>query len=339
MTVAMLERGSFHVSDEPPFEHVPVLLGEVIELFATVDEGMLVDLTLGGGGHSAALLEAHPGLTVLGIDRDPVALAAAADRLRPWASRVACVQARFDAVGELAPAMAARRGIPVVGVLADLGVSSPQLDRADRGFSYRHEAPLDMRMGPDAHRTAADVVNTYEAEDLARILRAYGDERFAPRIARAIVAARPLHTTVELAEVVRAAIPAATRRHGGHPAKRTFQAVRIEVNDELHALRVAIDEALKVLAPGGRLVVISYHSGEDRIVKAAMREAVTGGCTCPPHLPCGCGARATARNLTRGGITPGLEELARNRRAASARLRAVARLADEAEDSTPRSEK
>lgn len=305
------------------FTHLPVLLTEVLEVLAGCPGGIVVDATLGGAGHAVALLESRDDIRLLGIDRDGDALGAAQARLGPWANRVTTVRARFDEVGRLARAEAARLGLPVTGVLADLGVSSPQLDRADRGFSYRHDAPLDMRMDQRQARSAADVVNAYSEADLARVLSDYGDERFAARIARAIVAARPLSSTMALAEVVTAAIPAATRRHGGHPAKRTFQALRIEVNDELGALRGLMDGAIDVLAPSGRLAVITYHSGEDRIVKASMREAITGGCTCPPGLPCGCGAVIRARNLTRGGVTPSARELDLNRRAASARLRAV----------------
>lgn len=328
MSTLLLPPATDMVADPLPFSHQPVLLAEVLELFAPVPDGILVDATLGGAGHAVALLDAHPGCVLLGIDRDPQALSAAEARLQEHAARVTLVRARFDALGELARAEQARRGLPVVGVLADLGVSSPQLDRPERGFSYRQDAPLDMRMDPDQSRTAADIVNDYAEAELARVLRQHGDERFAGRIARAIVAARPLHGTVELAELVRTAIPAATRRRGGHPAKRTFQALRIEVNDELTALQGALEAALGVLTGGGRLAVISYHSGEDRIVKSVLREAVTGGCTCPTGLPCVCGAEPLVRNLTRGGVTPSASEAEANRRATSARLRAVERLAE-----------
>jgi 16S rRNA (cytosine1402-N4)-methyltransferase len=211
----------------------------------------------------------------------------------------------------------------VSGVLLDLGVSSPQLDRPERGFSFRGDAPLDMRMDQDQALTAADVVNGYDERDLARVLRRHGDEVHAGRIARAIVAARPLHTTAQLAEVVRGAIPAPARRRGGHPARRTFQALRIEVNGELDVLPPALDAALEVTAAGGRIVVLSYHSGEDRLVKAAFRAAETGGCTCPPGLPCACGAEPRARLLRRGARKPSPAEVAANPRAESARLRAV----------------
>jgi 16S rRNA (cytosine1402-N4)-methyltransferase len=311
---------------DPDFAHRPVMADEIVELFAPVPAGWLVDATLGGAGHATALLEAHPQLKVLGIDQDPDALAAAGVRLDRFGDRARTARSRFDS---LAAVVAARvpDGEPVVGALFDLGVSSPQLDRADRGFSYRLDAPLDMRMDPDARRSADDVVNAYAEADLARVLRTYGDERFASRIARAIVAARPVRTTGALAEIVREAIPAAARRKGGHPAKRTFQAIRIEVNEELDVLPVALEAAIDVLAPGGRIAVLSYHSGEDRIVKQVLRQAETGGCTCPPGLPCACGAVPTIRLLRRGGRTPGAAELERNPRAESARLRSAEKLA------------
>jgi len=310
---------------DPDFAHRPVMADEIVELFAPVPAGWLVDATLGGAGHATALLQAHPQLKVVGIDQDPDALAAADARLGPFGDRARTARSRFDA---LAAVIAAEvpDGEAVVGALFDLGVSSPQLDRAVRGFSYRLDAPLDMRMDPDATRSADDVVNTYSEAELARVLRTYGDERFAVRIARAIVAARPVRTTGELAELVRDAIPAPARRKGGHPAKRTFQAIRIEVNAELDVLPVALNAAIDALAPGGRIAVLSYHSGEDRIVKQVLRDAETGGCTCPPGLPCACGAVATIRLLRRGGRTPGAAELEGNPRAESARLRSAEKL-------------
>jgi 16S rRNA (cytosine1402-N4)-methyltransferase len=311
---------------DPDFAHRPVMADEIVEVFAPVPAGWLVDATLGGAGHAVALLEAHAQLKVLGIDQDPDALAAAGTRLEPFGARARTARARFDAFATVV-AEAVPDGQPVVGALFDLGVSSPQLDRADRGFSYRLDAPLDMRMDPDAPRSADDVVNDYAEADLARVLRVYGDERFATRIARAIVAARPVHTTAELAELVRDAIPAPARRRGGHPAKRTFQAIRIEVNSELDVLPVALEAAIDALVPGGRIAVLSYHSGEDRIVKAVLREAETGGCTCPPGLPCACGAVHRVRLLRRGGRTPSAAELELNPRAESARLRSAEKLA------------
>jgi 16S rRNA (cytosine1402-N4)-methyltransferase len=245
-------------------------------------------------------------------------------------------QARFDRLGEVVDehretAPPERAGIS--GALFDLGVSSAQLDDASRGFSYREDAPLDMRMDPDERRTAADVVNDLSEDELARLLAANGEGRFARRIAAAIVAARPLATTGELAGVVRDAIPAPARRRGGHPAKRVFQAVRIEVNAELEVLDRALDVAIDLIVPGGRCVVLSYHSGEDRLVKARFADAVTGGCTCPPGLPCVCGARPRGRLIGRGARKPAPAEIEANPRVASARLRALERLDDSRSES------
>jgi 16S rRNA (cytosine1402-N4)-methyltransferase len=310
----------------PPFSHRPVLVDRVVSLLADVPSGTIVDATLGGAGHAAALLEARPDLRVLGLDRDADALAAALARLAPYGERAAAVRARFDQLaGVLADAGTTVQ--PITGVLFDLGVSSPQLDRPERGFSYRHDALLDMRMDRSQSLTAADVVNTYPEADLTRVLRDNGDERFAQRIARTLIAARPVRTTGQLVDLVTTAIPAPARRRGGHPAKRTFQAIRIEVNHELEQLPTALDAALEALAPGGRCLVITYHSGEDRIVKARFRLADDGGCTCPPGLPCACGAEPEARLLRRGGWTPATEEVEANPRAKSARLRAVEKLA------------
>lgn len=305
------------------FDHIPVLADEVAALLAVVPAGTYVDATVGGGGHARAVLAAGPQLRLLGIDQDPAALAAAGRLLADQRDRVTLVRARFD---ELARVVADEQASPVTAVLFDLGVSSHQLDVADRGFSYRHDGPLDMRMDPDVTTTAADVVNTWSEGDLADLLRDQADERYARRIARAIVAARPLTSTTELAEVVRDAIPAPARRAGGHPAKRTFQALRMAVNAELDVLPVAIDAAIDLLAPGGRIAVLAYHSGEDRLVKRRFRDEVTGGCTCPPRLPCACGARPRLALVTRGAVTPGDDEVAANRRAGSARLRAAEKL-------------
>lgn len=214
--------------------------------------------------------------------------------------------------------------------MIDLGVSSHQLDVAERGFSYRDSAPLDMRMNRTQMLDASVVVNEYSEADLAGVIRRFGEERFAGRIAGAIVAARPITDTATLADVVRNAIPAAARRHGGHPAKRTFQAIRIEVNAELDQLVAALDGAISSLAPGGRLAVLSYHSLEDRLVKDAFREAETGGCVCPPKLPCACGAEPTVRLLRRGAWKASPQEIEQNPRARSVRMRAVERLGQEA---------
>ncbi len=308
--------------DERPFHHVPVLLAEVVDWFAAVPAGWIVDGTVGGGGHAEALLLADAGHRVLGIDRDEIAVRAAGARLARFGDRARIVRGRFDDVAGLV----AEAGVgPVVGVLFDLGVSSVQFDDPDRGFSYRYDAELDMRMDRSTGVTAADLVNTLAAPDLARLLRRHGDERFADRIARAIVAARPVRTTGQLAAIVTEAIPAATRRHGGHPAKRTFQALRIAVNDELEILGPTVDAAIDLLAPGGRLVVISYHSGEDRIVKMQLRHAETGGCTCPAGLPCVCGALPRGRSLTRAATRPRADEIESNPRAASALARVFVR--------------
>jgi 16S rRNA (cytosine1402-N4)-methyltransferase len=313
-------------SAEPPFQHRPVMVDEIVTAFATVPPGVVVDATVGGGGHTEALLDARSDLTVVGIDRDPEAVAAAGERLGRFGGRATVVQARFDDLQDVL------RGLPgpialISGALFDLGVSSAQFDRGRRGFSYRVDGPLDMRMDPAAPLTAADVVNGYAVDDLARVLRRYGDERFAGRVAKAIVAARPVLRTGELAEIVRNAIPAATRRRGGHPARRTFQALRIEVNAELEFLPVALDAAIDATAPGGRIAVLAYHSGEDRIVKDRFRRG-TGKCDCPPNLPCVCGARQRLR-LVRGiGRRPSDAELQANPRAASARLRVAERVDD-----------
>ena len=313
------------------FGHDPVMVEEIVELFRPVPPGAVVDATVGLGGHARALLAALDHIRLIGLDRDADALAAAASALAGFGERVTLGQARFDQLSTVlrdrsAGSVPERNERGVSGVLFDLGVSSPQLDRAERGFSYRHEGPLDMRMDQRQALTAADVVNRYDEGELASVLARYGDERFARRIARAVVAARPLTTTTELAELVRAAIPAPARRRGGDPARRTFQALRIGVNGELEALGPALDAAVAELAPGGRCVVLAYHSGEDRIVKDRFRNAATGGCTCVPGLPCVCGARPLVRELRPMKRRPTAAEVASNPRAESAVLRAVERL-------------
>ena len=309
----------------PAFHHLPVMGAEIAALFGAVPAGWVLDATVGGGGHSELLLDRWPHLAVLGLDRDESALAAAGERLARFGERVRLFHCRFD---RLHDAMEAFSIDPLSGAVFDLGVSSPQLDRAERGFSYRLDAPLDMRMDTTQAWTAADVVNGYPADQLAGVIARHGGERFAKRIAVAIVAARPIDTTARLAEVIVSAIPAPARRTGGHPAKRTFQAIRIEVNGELDALPVALDEAIEATAPGGRIAVLSYHSGEDRIVKEHFRLAVTGGCTCPPELPCVCDAVQTVRLVRGVPRTPSAEEQEANRRAASARLRVAERIPD-----------
>ena len=306
------------------FEHQPVMRDEIVAAFASVPSGVVVDATLGGGGHSEAILRSRADVDVIGLDRDPHAIAAASARLDEFGSRFTATRTTFDALGEVLDAAA----VPTVSaVLFDLGVSSHQLDTAQRGFSYRAAGPVDMRMDPDAPRSAADVVNHADVDELADILHRNSDERFARRIARAIVAARPIADTAELADIVASAIPAPARRRGGHPATRTFQALRIEVNAELEQLPVALHDAVQHLGPGGRLAVLSYHSGEDRIVKSVMREYAEP-CTCPAGYPCVCGAIATLTTVRDVPKRPSAAECAANPRAASARLRVVERCSE-----------
>jgi 16S rRNA (cytosine1402-N4)-methyltransferase len=299
------------------FDHIPVLRDEVVSVFAPVPAGVLVDATVGGGGHSAALLASRADLRVIGLDRDEVALAAAAERLAPFGDRVTLVHAAFSALDEVTAG-------PLSGVLFDLGVSSPQLDHSERGFSYRADAPIDMRMDQSIGQTAAQMVNELPEAALAALFRENGEGRLAGRIARAVVHARPLTSTLQLADVVAAAVPAAVRRKG-HPAKRVFQALRIAVNDELGQLETTLPAALERLEVGGRCAVISYHSGEDRLTKQIFAQASTGGCTCPPDLPCVCGAVVRHQLVFRGARRAGAEEIAANRRAESARLRVIER--------------
>ncbi len=287
----------------PSTSHEPVLRDRIVELLASQRAGTLIDATVGAGGHAAALLEASgPEVTLVGFDRDPDALELASQTLAPFGDRVELVHAGYDRLTE----HVARQ--PVLGVLYDLGVSSPQLDRPERGFSYRTDAPLDMRMDRSQALSAREVVNDYEEAELARVIARWGEERFARAIARRIAARRPLETTAELAEVVRDAIPAPARRRGPHPARRTFQAIRMEVNAELDHLAAGLDAAFAALVPGGRLVVLSYHSLEDRMVKRAFRAYVAEG---------------RAADLTRKPRTAGEEESAGNRRSRSAKLRAI----------------
>ena len=307
------------------FRHEPVMLTEVLGVFADIAPGLFVDATLGGAGHSVALLTDHSAVRLLGIDRDENALRAAATALESMSGRATLRHARFDHIAEL---VAATGESSVVGALFDLGVSSPQFDVAERGFSYRHDAPLDMRMDQSQTTSAFHVVNNWNFEELVAMLQDNADEKFATRIARAIIAARPIEKTVQLADVVTMAIPAAARRRGGHPAKRTFQAIRIAVNNELEILESSLEATINLLAPRARLAVLTYHSGEDRIVKRTLRRAVTGGCTCPPGLPCGCGARPLASTIRVSRIATTVEQQA-NPRARSAKLRVIERLAGE----------
>ena len=300
--------------DHAPF-HRPAMAAEVVELLTPAPPGVLLDATFGGGGHTAALLEARPDLRVLAVDRDPEALANAG----PLGPRVTPVHGNFaDLLG-----LTRSEGVDeLAAALFDLGVSSRQLDDPDRGFSFRRPGPLDMRMGPDAAVSAAELVNEWPAADIADVLRRFGEEPFAARIAAAIVAARPIEDTGALAEVVAGSVPAAARRRR-HPARRTFQALRIAVNDELAAVARGIDAAIDLLVPGGRIVVIAYHSLEDRIVKRRFA-AGAAGCVCPPDLPvCGCGQSAELVLLTRKPRTPTAVEVDANPRARAARLRAA----------------
>ena len=303
------------------------MVDTVVDLLGPVPAGHVVDATVGGGGHSRALLQAHPHLRIVGLDRDADALAAASETLAAFVheGRVTLHHTRFDGIAGVLD----DEGIAwLSGALFDLGVSSPQLDRTERGFSYRGDAPLDMRMDRRDEKTAADVVNESSVTQLADLFAANGEARFAGRIAKAIVRQRPVTTTTQLADIVKDAIPAPARRTGGHPAKRVFQALRIAVNRELDVLPVALDAAIDRLAPGGRVVVLSYHSGEDRIVKERFLAAEGAGCTCPPRMPCVCGAadRRTVRLLHRGARKPTADEIAANPRAESARLRTLEKL-------------
>jgi 16S rRNA (cytosine1402-N4)-methyltransferase len=298
--------------------HRPVLAEVVVELMAPVIPGVVVDATFGGGGHTRRLLdEFGDDVTVIALDRDPEALANARGL------RATVVEANFAEIGA---AVGSLTDEPLSGVLFDFGVSSHQLDEAGRGFSYRQEGPLDMRMGPDAGLTADVIVNEWPAADIARIIREYGEEPLGRRIANAIVAARPIDSTATLSTIIAEAMPAA-RRRAGHPARRTFQAIRIAVNQELEAVASGVSQAVDLVRPGGRVVAISYHSLEDRIVKQEFA-ARARGCTCPPDLPvCGCGNSAEVRILTRKPIRASSEEIEINNRARSAVLRAVEKVA------------
>jgi len=298
--------------DPSPY-HLPVLAAEVAGLLQPPAGGVVVDATFGGGGHTRALLAAHPRIRVIGIDRDPEAATQAAG-LGPG---VTFLSGNFRNLGELV------RGVGVDEIAAaffDLGVSSHQLDLGDRGLSYHRRGPLDMRLGDGGGLTADALVNGWDEGRLAGVIRRYGEDPHAARIAAAIVRARPVHDTIELAGIIAAAVPARSRR-GGHPARRTFQALRIAVNDELGALTAGLEDALSLLQAGGRVGVISYHSLEDRIVKRRFAAGATG-CICPPDLPvCGCGRTAALRLVTRHPVVPGEAEVAANPRARSARLR------------------
>ena len=303
------------------FYHVSVLLQECLDGLNIKPNGIYVDGTLGGAGHSSQIAKRLTTGRLIGIDRDPVALKAAGERLAPYADRVTLVHSNFC---EIAKVLDDLNIDAVDGILLDLGVSSPQLDDGSRGFSYMVDAPLDMRMNNEDPVTAKDIVNTWSYEELRRILFDYGEERYAPRIADAICRRReekPIETTLELVDIIRSAMPAAALREKQHPAKRSFQAIRIAVNDELGAVRKVMEAAIPRLNPEGRLAIITFHSLEDRIVKNAMADAAKG-CTCPPSFPvCVCGKKPQAKLITRKPITATDEELEANPRSRSAKLR------------------
>lgn len=314
------------------FEHQPVLLEEVIENLHIRPDGIYVDGTVGGGGHSSHIADRLTGGgRLIGMDQDQDAIAAASERLAPYADRVRLVHSNFEHIGEVLRDL----GIVFVdGILLDLGVSSYQLDNPERGFTYRTDAPLDMRMDRESSLTAREIVNSWPEAELTRIFREYGEERYAARIAASIVRRReeaPLETTGQLSDLIHASIPRKMREKGGNPDKRTFQAIRIACNRELDVLRDSLDEMIDLLAPGGRLCVITFHSLEDRIVKTAFRRN-ENPCTCPPEFPvCVCGKKSKGRVVTRKAILPSEEELARNRRSASAKLRVFEKKAEEEE--------
>ena len=308
------------------FFHISVLLQECIDGLNIQPNGIYIDGTLGGAGHSSQIAKRLENGLLIGIDRDPVALKAAGERLSPFGDRVTLVHANFCKMDEVV----AQLGLDGVdGILMDLGVSSPQLDDGSRGFSYMADAPLDMRMNGKDSLTAREVVNTWPQEELRRILYNYGEERYAPQIASAICKRReerPIETTLELVDIIRSAMPAAALREKQHPAKRSFQAIRIAVNDELGSVERAMEVAIPLLKPGGRLAVITFHSLEDRIVKLAMAEAAKG-CTCPPNFPvCVCGKKPAVKLITRKPIVASEEELEVNPRSRSAKLRVCEKL-------------
>ena len=308
------------------FYHVSVLLDECIQALNIKPDGIYVDGTLGGAGHSSQIAARLTTGRLIGIDRDPKALKAASERLAPWADRVTLVHSNFSQLDEVLENL----GIEGVdGILLDLGVSSPQLDEAERGFSYMADAPLDMRMNSEDSLTAHEVVNTWPREELRRILYEYGEERYAPQIAAAIDrrrAEKPIETTLELVDVIRSAMPPAALREKQHPAKRSFQAIRIAVNDELGAVGRVLEVAVPKLNKKGRLAIITFHSLEDRLVKNGMA-ANAKGCTCPPNFPvCICGNKPKVKLISKKPIVSGPEELERNPRARSAKLRVCEKL-------------
>ena len=308
------------------FAHKSVLLNECMEALAIKPEGIYLDGTLGGAGHSFEIVKRLTTGSLIGVDRDPAALEAAAKRLAPYMNHVTMVHSNFCELDRILDDL----GIAAVdGMLFDLGVSSPQLDDAQRGFSYMADAPLDMRMNREDALTAFEIVNTWPKEELCRILYDYGEERYAPQISAGIVRARekaPIQTTLALVEVIKSSMPPQALREKQHPAKRSFQAIRIAVNDELNSVSKLMRTAFSRLKPGGRLAVITFHSLEDRIVKSEMLQAAKG-CTCPPEFPvCVCGKKPLVQIITRKPILSGEEELEENPRARSAKLRVAEKL-------------
>ncbi len=308
---------------EAEFSHLPVMRREVVELLLPVPAGLVVDATVGGAGHAAALLDARPDFVLLGIDRDATAVSVARARLARFGDRARVEHGGFEDMARIAASYGSTR---VSGVLMDLGVSSHQLDRAERGFSYRFDAPLDMRMDAKQELTAATVVNEYDEAALADVIARFGEERFARRIAREIVRARPMTTTFDLVDAIKRAVPAPARRRGGHPARSTFQAIRMEVNRELPNLAEGLDESVHLVGPGGRVLVLAYHSLEDRLVKHTFEEWAGRRGDEPAKLPVAAPRNPLVRLVTRRPLRPSADEIARNPRAESARLRAVERL-------------
>ena len=307
----------------PEFNHISVLKEELTDGIITDKNGIYCDMTLGGAGHSKRLLELTDKAVLLGIDRDPLALSVAEERLSEFSERVKLYHGNFSEI-DIAAKENGIEGFD--GIMADLGVSSPQLDDAERGFSYMQDAPLDMRMDTTSDFSAYDVVNSYSESELTRMIGTYGEERWAKRIAEFIVKNRPIKTTLELVEVIKAAVPAGAREKGGHPAKRTFQAIRIEVNGELSSVEEALLKAVSLLKSGGRIGVITFHSLEDRIVKQAF-QTLAKGCTCPSSFPvCVCGKKPEIKIVTKKPLLPGDKEIMENSRAKSAKLRIAEKL-------------
>ena len=305
------------------FQHVPVLLHECLDALQLKKNMVVVDATLGGAGHSREIVKKISGGTLIGLDRDTTALRFSANVLAEAPVEVRLIKCNFSDIADILQSLGIKQ---VDAILADFGVSSHQIDTQERGFSYTQDAPLDMRMDTDESRTADTVVNSYPEGKLANIIWEYGEERYARRIAAAIVASRPIKSTGHLVEVIKNAVPSGYGKTGGHPAKRTFQAIRIEVNQELESIQKFLDGAIQMLKPNGRLAVISFHSLEDRIVKQTFKRAATD-CVCPPKIPqCICHHQATVKLLTKKPICPTIEETISNPRSSSAKLRVICKL-------------